>query len=53
MRIAPRAQGLIVVFALTVCSGAVFVWAPPLLSFLFAMAIAIGWCIWLERPPSA
>jgi hypothetical protein len=39
--------------ALVVVLTAAIVWTPPFVSFGFAVAAAICWCIWLERHPTA
>jgi len=42
--------GLVVTLAATM----LFVeYAPPFLSFAAAAAVALGWCVWLDRHPSA
>jgi len=31
--------------------AAVLVWAPSYLAFSASIALAIGWCVWIERHP--
>ena len=31
--------------------GALLTWTPPYLGFGFAVAAAMGWCVWLEKHP--
>jgi hypothetical protein len=47
---AARILAIVVAF---IATGLVVAWAPPFFCFGLAVAVAVWWCVWLDRHPVA